>query len=92
MLGVSSAAASDAESDPSKEGMSGVADGISVGSSSLQPVGSVQSVLPSLPFLLEESNGAFRSHWALHLPKVFWLGQYFVLGEELMVEHSWHLW
>merc|ERR1719235_889610 len=62
VLGVSSAAASDPESDPGKEGMSGVADGISVGSSSLQPVGSVQSVLPSLPFLLEESNGAFGSH------------------------------
>ena len=62
MLGVSSAATSDAESDAGKEGMSGVGDGISVGSSSLQPVGSVQSVLPSLPFLLEESNGAFGSH------------------------------
>jgi len=65
VLGVSSAAASDPESDPGKEGMSGVGDGISVGSSSLQPVGSVQSVLPSLPFLLEESNGAFGSH--MHL-------------------------
>ena len=66
VLGVSSAATSDAESDPGKEGMSGVGDGISVGSSSLQPVGSVQSVLPSLPFLLEESNGAFGSnmHWS----------------------------
>ena len=92
VLGVSSAAASDPESDPSKEGMSRVADGISVGSSSLQSVGSVQSVLPSLPFLLEESNGAFGSHWALQLSKEPWSGQYSVLGEDSMVEHSWHLW
>ena len=92
VLGVSSAAASDPESDPSKEGMSRVADGISVGSSSLQSVGSVQSVLPSLPFLLEESNGAFGSFsWAKQLPKVSCLGQNF-LNSVLREEHRWHLW
>ena len=87
MLGVSSAATSDAESDPGKEGMSGVADGISVGSSSLQPVGSVQS-LPPVPSSLDVPFRRTSSkRKAAQLPGAFWGLLHLGYGD-LMVEHS----